>query len=95
MVTEGTVCHVFVDENHLTVIIAISNKRDKVAMAKLRKHLDLSPELPSTLLRLRVQALDCHNHTLVDETLIHIPKTTSADNQFLVEVISRYFDLVY
>ena len=95
MVTEGTICHVFIDEDHLTVIIVVSNKRDKVAMAKLRKHLDLSPELPSTLSRLRVQALDCHNHTLVDETLLYIPKTTSADNQFLVEVISRYFDLVY
>ena len=95
MVTEGIICHVFVDEDHLTVIITVSNKRDKVAMAKLRNHFDLSLELPSTLSRLRVQVLDCHNHTLVDETLIYIPKTTSADNQFLVEVINCYFDLVY
>ena len=49
-------------------------------MAKLRKHLNLNPELLSTLSGLRVQALDCHNHTLVDETLIYIPKTTLADN---------------
>ena len=65
--------------NTVQVIIEVSNKRNKVAMAKLRKHLDLSLELPSTLLRLKVQALDCHNHTLIDETLIYLPKTTSAD----------------
>ena len=65
--------------NTVQVIIEVSNKRNKVAMAKFRKHHDLSLELPSTLSRLKVQALDCHNHTLIDETLIYISKTTSAD----------------
>ena len=79
--TQGPISHVVIEKDHLTLIDAVSNERDKVDMAKLGKHPDLNLKLSRTLLRLGVQALDCHSQcTLVKETLIYIAKTTLADN---------------
>jgi hypothetical protein len=81
VVAKGPICHVIVNEDHLTLIVAESNERDEVDMSKLRKHLDLGPKLFGTLSRFGVQALDRHSHvTVVNDTFIYISKTTSANN---------------
>ena len=51
MTTKGTTCQIVIHEDHLVLIIAISNERNKMVVAKLRQYLDLSLELVGPLLR--------------------------------------------
>jgi hypothetical protein len=55
VVAESPVGHVVVDEDHLALLVAESDERDEVDVAKQREHLDLCPELTETLFRLRVR----------------------------------------
>ena len=48
--TESSITHVIIENNHLTILVAISDKRDKMNISELREHLNLSLELVGTLL---------------------------------------------
>ena len=49
MFTKGPIGHVVIDKDHLTLLIAASDKRDEVNVSKLREHLNLTSELMGTL----------------------------------------------
>ena len=64
-------------------------------VSELREHLNLSSELVGTLLRLKVQALDCDGHGFLinNLTLIYVAKATFSYNQIFMEVVGCNFDV--
>jgi hypothetical protein len=55
MVPEGPTDHEIIHEDHLTLIIAISNQQHKISVLKLGEQLDFGPEIADPLLRRPVQ----------------------------------------
>ena len=51
MVTKGPMSHIIIHENHLVIIITISNQKNEMEVAESRQHLDFCLELLGSLLR--------------------------------------------
>ena len=79
-----TIGHVVVDQYHLTILLARSNEGDEVAVAELRQHFYLVPELMDALVRRGVRALHGYHDRLGlvgDAAAIDLPEPTDAEEE--------------
>ncbi|KAL2333440.1 hypothetical protein Fmac_014653 [Flemingia macrophylla] len=91
MLAEGATCHEIIDEDHLVVVVAVSDEGDAMEVSELREHLDLIHELVRPLL---CEALDGdQSGTAVDVALVHMAESPDADDEDVVEVVGGGFHL--
>jgi hypothetical protein len=84
MVPEGPTFHEIIHEDHLTLIIAISNQQHKINVPKLGEQHDFGPEIADPLLRRPVQSFDRNSgKPTVDVSFVNVTTLVFVEHDLL------------